>query len=700
MTPVSPNPDPTAGRRVLVVDDNESNRYLLQSLLAAHGYEVDLAPDGRAALEVARRVRPDLVVADILMPVMDGFALCRAWQLDADLRPVPFLFYTATYTEPRDRKFGLDLGAVDYVVKPEEPDALLERIRSALAGHRATGSAARDGGPPPVREATFLREYNEALIHKLEDKMLELERANRELNAEVAERRLSESRLARQARLLDMATDAIACIDLDGVIRYWNRGAERVFGLPAGDAVGIPWAATFGPFPDPVRQLLNDSAAPAWSGELNLQARDGTPVTVDSRWTLVRDDAGTPERLLLVCTDVTAKKVLEEQFLRSQRMEVIGTMASGVAHDLNNILTPLVVAAPMLREAILTPRALGLLQAIESSAERATGVLRQMLEFGRGRKGDRLPVDPETILREVAGLVRETFPRWIRVACRVDAGLPPVLGDATQLHQLLLNLCLNARDAMPEGGTLELSAVAVESSGPGGAVRPAVRFGVADTGTGIAPDVLAKIFDPFFTTKDVGLGTGLGLATVQSIAHSHDGTVAVWSRVGEGTRFDIDLPAASGRPAAPPAAPSPAAAPGRDPATDAVPAVLVVDDDPAIRDIVCAILEQRGHVVVAAGTPHDAVALAADPRTRVAVVVADVIVPGVQGLELFQRLRAAAPAARLVAMSGLSQTIAPDEFRAAGVAHVLAKPFTGAQLLAAVEDAGLRPPPATGRGGA
>ncbi len=693
MTPVSPNPDPTAGRRVLVVDDNESNRYLLQSLLAAHGYAVDLAPDGRAALEAARRVRPDLIVADILMPVMDGFALCRAWQLDPDLRPVPFLFYTATYTEPRDRKFGLDLGAVDYVVKPEEPDALLERVRAALAGHRATGSPARDGGPPPVREATFLREYNEALIHKLEDKMLELERANRELNAEVAERRLSESRLAQQARLLDMASDAIVCMGLDGVIRYWNRGAERVFGRAGGDAVGTAWAATFGPFPDPVRHLLDDPAAPAWSGELNLHAGGGPAVTVDSRWTLVRDDAGTPERLLLVCTDVTAKKVLEEQFLRSQRMEVIGTMASGVAHDLNNILTPLVVAAPMLREAILTPRALGLLQAIESSAERATGVLRQMLEFGRGRKGDRLPVDPETILREVAGLVHETFPRWIRVTCRADAGLPAVLGDATQLHQLLLNLCLNARDAMPDGGTLELSAVAVDSAGPGGPTRPAVRFGVADTGTGIAADVLAKIFDPFFTTKDVGLGTGLGLATVQSIAHSHDGTVAVWSRVGEGTRFDIDLPAAPGRPPAPPAAPSPAAAPAHDPAADGARAVLVVDDDPAIRDIVCAILEQRGHVVVAAGTPHDAVALAADPRARVAVVVADVIVPGVQGLELFQRLRAAAPAARLVAMSGLSQTIAPDEFRAAGVAHVLAKPFTAAQLIAAVEDAGLRPRP-------
>jgi len=668
MTPAAPPPDqaPAPARpRVLVVDDNESNRYLLESLLTAHGYGVDSAADGRAALELARAARPELVVADILMPVMDGFALCRAWQLDDGLRPVPFVFYTATYTGPRDRQFGLDLGAVDYVVKPEEPDALIRRLAAALEGRRVQPPAVQ----PAVREATFLREYNEALIHKLEDKMAELEAANRDLEIEVAQRRVSEARLTEKTRLLDMASDAIISLETDGRVRSWNRGATRLFGCPAEDRVGTPWPDAFGPFPAPIQALLAGTGHAEWAGELTLPTRAGPTVTVDSRWTLVQDAAATARWLLVVCTDVTARKALEEQVLRSQRMEVIGTMASGVAHDLNNILTPLVVAVPMLREAGVGTRALGLLQAIEASAERASGVLRQLLEFGRGRRsGDRLPVDAGAIVREVADLVAETFPRQVRVACRVGADLPPVLGDATQLHQLLLNLCVNARDAMPGGGTLDLTAEAV---GLG-----TVRLGVSDTGTGIAPEIVAKIFDPFFTTKEVGRGTGLGLATVQSIAASHGGTVAVRSRLGEGTHFDIDLPAAAG----PGTAPNPDATRPPAPGT----AVLVVDDDPAILEVARAVLEQQGYGVLTASGLGEAVALAADPHNAVGTVLADLVMPGVQGFELFERLREAAPTAKLVAVSGLTHGPLGEGLTAVGVAVVLAKPFTGAQLLAAV----------------
>ena len=357
--------------------------------------------------------------------------------------------------------------------------------------------------------------------------------------------------------------------------------------------------------------------------------------------------------------EVAARKVSEEQFLRGQRMEVVGTMASGVAHDLNNVLTPLVAAVPMLREAGVGPRALTLLQVIESSAERATGVLRQLLEFGRGRSGDRLPVDAGAILREVAALAGATFPRQVRVECRVGAGLPVVLGDATQLHQLLLNLCVNARDAMPDGGPLELTADALDAPGRG------VRLGVADRGTGIDPAIRGKVFDPFFTTKAVGRGTGLGLATVQSVAHSHGGTVAVHARAGGGTRFDIDLPAA-------------------EPPRVVGPTVLVVDDDPVIREVVRALLEADGHAVLTAATLPEAVALAADPRHAVGTVLADLVMPGVRGLELFERLRAAAPAARVVAVSGLGPTIPEADLRELGVATTLAKPFTGEQLRAAV----------------
>ena len=213
--------------QILIVDDNESNRYLLETLLRASGFSAVCVADGQQALAAAKRNPPDLIVSDVLMPVMDGFALCRAWQLDDRLRSIPFVFYTATYTDHKDQEFGLNLGAVAYLIKPEEPEVLLGKIRDVLAARNSVPLVSK---PPLIEEAVYLREYNYSLVHKLERKMLQLEESNRELELEVDERRQTEVRLRQQTRLLDMASDAIICLGLDGVIRYWNRGAERVFG--------------------------------------------------------------------------------------------------------------------------------------------------------------------------------------------------------------------------------------------------------------------------------------------------------------------------------------------------------------------------------------------------------------------------------------------------------------------------------------
>lgn len=678
--------------QILIVDDNEANRYLLETLLRTSGFSAVCTTDGREALSAAKRTPPDLIISDVLMPVMDGFALCRAWQLDDGLRSIPFVFYTATYTDHKDQEFGLNLGAVAYLIKPEEPEVLLRKVRDVLAARNSVPLVAK---PPIIEEAVFLREYNYSLVHKLEHKMLQLEESNRELELEVKERRLTEVRLRQQTRLLDMASDAIICLGLDGVIRHWNRGAERVFGWSEMEARGQRWDGLFGPLPTPIQNALNLTAESDWVAELTLMTKGQQPVIVDSRWTLVKDEQDLPQSVLAVCTNITQKKMLEAQFLRSQRMEVIGTMASGIAHDLNNILTPIVVATPMLRRKLPPNVDQELFRVIESSAERATGVLKQLLSFGRGMKCERVVVQMELLIAEVVSLVTQTFPKNIRIASHIAAQSPPLLGDTTQLHQLLLNLCINARDAMPKGGVIEvrtdLAEFSVTPAGNLSELKPGryLKLTVSDTGSGIPPENIPKIFDPFFTTKDIGVGTGLGLATVQTIAKSHGGIVVVSSQLNQGARFDVYLPAFVEEPTTDGSMKYDAVSSGfnvtgnrKNPTR-----VLVVDDDPAIREIVRALLEYRGYRVLLATDAPEALRLAKDHNQQIALILADITMPYIDGVALFRMLREASISVPIVAMSGLRDSEHDVTLANLGVRHFLPKPFTGEELIQAIEGA-------------
>ena len=679
--------------QILIVDDNEANRYLLETLLHTSGYSAVCTSDGQEALSAAQRNPPDLIVSDVLMPVMDGFALCRAWQLDDRLRSIPFVFYTATYTDHKDKEFGLNLGAVAYLIKPEEPEVLLAKIRDVLAARNSVPSVAK---PPVIDEAVYLREYNYSLVHKLEHKMIQLEESNRELELEVKERRLTEVRLRQQTRLLDMASDAIICLGLDGVIRHWNRGAERVFGWSEMEVRGQRWDVLFGQLPVPVQNAINLTAESDWFAELTLMTKGQQPVIVDSRWTLVKDEQDQPQSVLTVCTNITQKKMLEAQFLRSQRMEIIGTMASGIAHDLNNILTPIVVATPMLRRKLPPNVDQELFRVIESSAERATGVLKQLLSFGRGMKCERVVVQTELLIAEVVNLVTQTFPKNIRIVSHIAARTPPLLGDTTQLHQLLLNLCINARDAMPTGGLIELSSDLAEFTVPPignlSEMKPGryLKLTVSDNGSGIPSENLPKIFDPFFTTKDIGVGTGLGLATVQTIAKSHGGYVAVSSQLNQGSRFDVYLPAAVNDPAVPHdsrkfdamSSGLTVTGSGKNPHR-----ILVVDDDPAIREIVRALLEYRGYWVLLATDATEALRMATDQAGQIALILADITMPQVDGIALFRALRDASVHVPIVAMSGLRDSDHDVILANLGVRHFLIKPFTGEELIQAIEGA-------------
>jgi len=506
---------------------------------------------------------------------------------------------------------------------------------------------------------------------------------------DITERVIAEQRLHEHAALLDIARDAIMVRDLDHSILYWNRGAESVYGWTKAEAMGSNGVNLLGTNPEKYEaayQAMLETGE--WSGELRQVSKKGAPVIVVSRWTLLRDAEGKPKSMLSINTDVTEHKKLEEQFLRAQRLESIGTLASGVAHDLNNILAPILMAAPVLREEI--PRELrdSILANIEASAQRGADIVKQVLTFARGAEGERLPVQPAHLIKDMAHIAEETFPRSIRIRSKCEPLVWPIEADPTQMHQVLLNLCVNARDAMPDGGDLVLSAENLlidehlSTMIPGSKPGPYVLLEVSDSGTGIPGEILDKIFDPFFTTKAAEKGTGLGLSTTIGIVKSHGGVINVTSDVGIGTTFKVYLPAA------------------RDARTDVAveeggnlpprghgELLLVVDDEQGIREMAQLILQNHGYRVLAAADGTEALTIFAQQREEIKTVITDVMMPHLDGVTLVRALRKMEPKIAIIASTGRSDEARVKQLSALNVPLMLIKPYTKQTLLAAVRDA-------------
>jgi PAS domain S-box/PAS domain S-box len=368
---------------------------------------------------------------------------------------------------------------------------------------------------------------------------------------DITTRRLAEDKIREQALLLDQAQDAILVLDLNKTVQYWNKGAERMYGYELLEVVGR----------DVVKYLYGSDGADgfdrayaltvqhsAWSGELHQKKRDGTVVIADCRWTLVRNPGGEPAGILQVCTDVTERKRMETHFLRAQRMESIGIFASGIAHDLNNTLAPVLVGVGVLKGKLLDTQSQRLLKAIETSAKHGSELVYQVLSFVKGVEGKHEKLNPLKIVKDITSLLGNIVPSTVTVRTRISDTVSPVIGDRTQLHQVLINLCANARDAMPQGGELTFSAENVSVSKEmaeenADALEGAyVMFSISDTGIGIPAAEIHKIFEPFYTTKEMGKGTGLGLSICLGIVKGHKGFMTVESVEGKGTTFKMFLP--------------------------------------------------------------------------------------------------------------------------------------------------------------
>jgi PAS domain S-box-containing protein len=922
--------------RILIVDDKEENIYYLRALLTGHGYAVDSAQHGAEALVKAWQSPPDLVISDLLMPLMDGYTLLRLWKTDGHLKRVPFIIHTATYTNPEDERLALSLGADAFILKPVEPDEFIARLRRVQ--NRVANAKPNPPKIPASDEKELLKVYNEILIRKLEEKTLQLEESNRELQQDIAERnkveeelrlvnsamqqtresimitdaeldlpgpriifvnpaftrmtgymaeetigktprilqgpntdkailrrlrqklkcgeffegetinyrkdgteylqewkvsplrddsenithylavqrditerKLAESALrgsedryrtlftsidegfcvievifdkrkkpvdyrflevnptfekqtrligvvgkrirelvpdieshrieiygkvaltgesirfvneaklmpgrwfnvyacrvggaesrkvaiifdditerkrveqqiAEQAALLDNARDAILVRDLEGKIVYWNNGAERVYGWKRSEAVGQEMEKLLYADPKKFKEVNRLTISLSeWHGEIKHLTRDRRELIVEARCTLIRDNQGNPKSVLAINTDITEKKKIEAQLMRSQRMESIGTLAGGIAHDLNNILAPIMMSIQVLKGKTFDAQAQSILDTIEASTSRGADVVRKVLSFARGLEGERIEIKPQQLLKEFAGIIKDTFPKDIRLQFSIPNNIWVILGDPTQMHQILLNLCVNARDAMPQGGTLNISlencvldehlAIMNLEAKTG----RYVQISVADSGSGMTQEVLDKIFEPFFTTKEVGKGTGLGMSTVMAIAKSHKGFVNVDSEPGKGTTFRVFLPALkmSRRMAKLP--PAKAGLPRGNGET-----ILVVDDEASIRSVTKNALNVFGYQVLTAANGAEAITIYSEHKNKIAVVLTDMAMPVMNGAAVVQALMKINPKVKIIVVSGLHAKNNLTKVSQAKVKSFLRKPYTAETLL-------------------
>lgn len=505
---------------------------------------------------------------------------------------------------------------------------------------------------------------------------------------EVTERKIAEERVRQQASLLDKAQDAILVCNLNFQILYWNKGAERIYGWKAEDVFGrLASDILCGGDGEYLSQAkIGLEKADEWKAESRHTTHSGDKIIVDSRWALVRDEKGQPDYYLVTNTDVTEKKLTEEHLFRAQRMESIGTLAGGIAHDLNNILSPIMMSVDMLQLNGPDPESARWLSMIKENAERGADLVKQVLTFARGMTGERLQVQLKHVIKDLVSVLSETLPKSISLKYDLEPEMWTILADPTQIHQVLMNVCINARDAMPGGGTLIIksSNVSIDDNyarmnidaEPGNYVTVTI----SDTGVGMTQDILKRAFDPFFTTKDIGKGTGLGLATTLTIVRSHGGFINVYSEPKKGTRFSIYLPSAEAGKAAASTVPKRSLPKGRGET------ILVVDDEENIRSIAAATLTKFGYKVLTAADGTDALAIYSQHSGEIAALITDMAMPFMDGASLIRAVRKMDPDLKIIAMSGLVSDGQTAELAGLNVSSFLSKPYSADSLLTMLHD--------------
>lgn len=614
--------------KVLLIDDDEDDYILTRdwfSEFQVAGCFLEWVSNYEAAINAVAKHQHDVYLIDYRLGEGNGLELLRI--AVANGCSAPMILLTGKGEREIDIQ-AMKAGAADYLEKSQLNAALLERsIRYAL------------------------------------------------------ERKHSERKIREQAALLDVATDAIFVCDLKNKILFWNKAAERLYGWKSQEAIGKQTAQLWqekssSQFQSSFNTLIKNGA---WEGELKQITKSGVEIIVESRWTLVPEFDSNSQAILVVNTDITQKKQLEGQFFRAQRLESIGTLASGIAHDLNNVLAPILMTAQLLESQLHDDRSKRFLPIIVNNAKRGANLVKQVLSFTRGIEGDRTPLQLKHLITEIQQVIRETFPKSIQVTTQIDPDLWTVAANATQLHQVLMNLCVNARDAMPDSGTLTISAENLFIDENYAKMNIEAKVGnyiliiISDTGIGMSSQIIDRIFEPFFTTKELGKGTGLGLSTVLGIVKSHGGFINVYSEPRKGSKFQVYLPALQIPEINEDSEPELPIGNGE--------LILVVDDEDSIRDITKTSLETFKYKAITASDGIEAIALYAEHRNEISIVLTDIVMPIMDGLTTIRTLKKINPMVKIIAVSGLISSDKMNTVTEIGVKAFLSKPYTAKQLL-------------------
>ncbi len=655
--------------RVLLIEDNLAEaRFIEEIFKDSRNVEFAITHVNRLAAAIVQlgSASFDVALLDLTLPDSVGLA-----SLDAAIHHAPNLpIVVLTYNS--DDELAIDAvrhGAQDYLVKRHvNLDVLVRSIRYAIERKQTT---------------IALQEINETLEWRVEERTAALEAANAALNQEIESRESIQNHLA-----LAQQAGKIGTFEWDLLLNKidWSSTLEALYGLEPGSFGDnlSKWLTTIYP-EDRLEVTAKIDRALHFKEGLDLEFRIEYPDDT-IRWIAVKSNIfpdlnGNPTRTIGIHMDITEKKQLEAQFLRTQRLESLGTLASGIAHDLNNILTPILSVAQLLplRVTNIDPRTQNLLKILETSARRGASLIEQILSFAQGVEGKHVCIQPSHLIVEIQKIIQQTLPKSIAIDTSIPTDLELVWGDMTQLHQVLMNLCINARDAMPQGGTLKIEASnrSIDETfirqHLDAVVGNYVSITVIDTGTGIQPQLLQRIFDPFFTTKEIGKGTGLGLSAVLGIVKSHGGFVDVQSQVNRGTQIAVYLPACA-----------PTHQPHEDESELPIgqqQLILVVDDELAIGELIKTTLETYNYQVVSASNGKDAISLYGQYGDAIEAVLIDMMMPVMDGLTTVTALHQLKPDLPVIAISGLNSMDAVAKAKRFGCEYFLAKPFTNSELL-------------------
>ncbi len=661
---------------ILIVDDDAKTLTAMEALLSAPGRNIVLARSGREALRQLLRQDFALILLDVRMPDIDGFETAAMIRQNERFRYTPIIFLSAVDTLDEDIVRGVASGAVDYLFKPVMPDVLKAKVTVFVDLFRMSERLKQQA----VKEA-------QALL----------------------------------AAVVESSQDAITSKSLEGVILSWNQSAEKLFGYKAAEVIGKPMTIVIPEDKiDEERLILERIRRGERIEPFETTRRSKTGVVIDVSLAIspILDGAGRIIGASSVARDISERKRMEaelrtlnaelekrvsdrtgelirtieqreklqQQLAQSQKMESIGTLAGGIAHDFNNILTIIMGYASSLGNAAATPQIREGLEIIRETGQRGALLVQQLLTLARNGNLSFQPVDVNDLLRQFARLLGETFPKTINISLELHRDLPPTMADPNRLHQALLNLCVNARDAMNSAGTLALSdSVAsgeeLRTRFPDAADDVYLCITVSDTGTGMDPAVRDRIFDPFFTTKEPGQGTGLGLTAVYGIVREHDGFVEVDSEPGRGTTFRLYLPL---RPVDGKSSAQAQALQSPSVYRAGHETVLFVDDEERQVDLMEGFLKEKGYRVLVARDGIEAVELHQRHKKEIAAVILDLGLPRLNGWEAFLKMKQEQPEVKTIFTSGYIKADMRSEMISNGVLAIIHKPYLPEELLAKI----------------